>query len=42
MTKFLGGTDFSFEAGMLVSGTLYYFMGGRSSARLAAAEVGVS
>jgi len=42
MTQFLGGTDFSFEAGMLVSGTLYYFMGGRSSARLAAAEVGVS
>jgi NCS1 family nucleobase:cation symporter-1 len=29
MTKYLGGTDLSFEAGMLFSGTLYYFMGGQ-------------
>ena len=26
MTKFLGGTDLSFEAGMLVSGALYYLL----------------
>jgi nucleobase:cation symporter-1, NCS1 family len=29
MTKLLGGTDLSFEAGMLVSGALYYFLGVR-------------
>jgi NCS1 family nucleobase:cation symporter-1 len=29
MTRLLGGTDLSFEAGMLVSGALYYFLGRR-------------
>ena len=29
MTQVLGGTDLSFEAGMLVSGTLYYLLGAR-------------
>ena len=42
MTKLLGGTDLSFEAGMLVSGTLYYFLGGRSSSSRAPAEVALA
>jgi NCS1 family nucleobase:cation symporter-1 len=38
MTKVLGGTDLSFEAGMLVSGTLYYFLAGGSGVAVGAAE----
>jgi cytosine/uracil/thiamine/allantoin permease len=34
MTQFLGGTDLSFEAGMLVAGVIYYVM---SKGRIAAA-----
>jgi len=31
MTRLFGGTDLSFEAGMLVSGVLYYFLSGRTA-----------
>jgi len=38
MTRFLGGTDLSFEAGMLVSGALYYLLAGRSTLAVGALE----
>jgi hypothetical protein len=36
MTQLLGGTDLSFEAGMLVAGVVYYLM---SKRRIAAERV---
>jgi NCS1 family nucleobase:cation symporter-1 len=38
MTRFFGGTDLSFEAGMLVSGALYYLLAGRATVAVAVLE----